>query len=460
MLSRIFRNLAQIIRSRLKTFDENEKKLYSRTLFKFVDSLTDERKTTSIRDQLIGALHKELKGSVRYPSWKPFIQLQQVTGLGLVPFGSSIMGTSLSNGDLDLSLNGVYHYRKGPRKESLTGLDRQVQVLLLLEIMRFLKEKRRLDSTCPAFVISTAKVPIVRWTDRQFGIQCDVSIGNRDGIQRSRALEKIIASDDRIRLLILLIKKWAKVHKLNDPSQGSFGSYPLTVIVLSFCVEQGVLDPSLLSLDTSPEDRTTQQRNQDSIIELTLSLFCYLSCFSTWESLATGPGKRLMICCRKGGIVAAQRKLVFGRSAIFVEDPFAADKNCAKPVTRNRLHKATNNLQMNFQLISNFLDAPAEDRKAQWQALFRYMFQTDLKFKGKADRSPPSRKRLPQDNELLQQYDLLINSFLSQQKSKKFNIPSSAFQNWFLMKLQKKYVESNPDSNDVNSKMDSETFVM
>eukprot|EP00210_Caulerpa_lentillifera_P003392 g3236.t1 len=461
MLSTIFRRVTQYIRTRLNTFDEKELELYSRTLSKFVESITRERQTTSTRDQLIKQLRKELIGSVKYPQYRPFMQLQQVTGLSLEPFGSSIMGTSLFNGDLDISLNGVYRYRKEAKTVPLNGVNREIQVMLLSDLMRFLKERRRVNFEGQAYVVRTAKVPILRYTDRKFGIQCDFSIGNLNGIYRSKVGQKIVQSDYRIKTLVILVKKWAKVHGLNDPSRGSFGSYALTVMILAFCVERGVLDPLYLPMTDPPEQMTGRLRNNESVLALMLSLFCSFAYFTTRESLFDGLSQQMMICCKDGGVVKTPKRLKTGKNVFFVQDPFAPDKNCAKPVTQIMLHEATRVLQKNLQVIANFLEADVEDRKVQWLMLFRSLFQTNVKFKGQSKASLQYHKTIPGDSELLQHYDTLIEDYLGIQQSKKFKLYSNAFENSFLLKFQKRYMESIDCTRDVNStKLTGESVVL
>lgn len=53
--------------------------------------------------------------------------------------------------------------------------------------------------------ITTAKVPILKVVDRGTGIECDISIENRDGILKSQLIHIICSIDERFRKLSFLV---------------------------------------------------------------------------------------------------------------------------------------------------------------------------------------------------------------------------------------------------------------
>lgn len=56
------------------------------------------------------------------------------------------------------------------------------------------------------FPITTAKVPIVKVCDRGTGVECDISVENRDGILKSQIIHIISSIDERFHKLSFLVK--------------------------------------------------------------------------------------------------------------------------------------------------------------------------------------------------------------------------------------------------------------
>lgn len=55
--------------------------------------------------------------------------------------------------------------------------------------------------------ILTARVPIVKFVDLGTGIECDLSVDNRDGIEKSEIIHQISAIDERFKKLSVLVSK-------------------------------------------------------------------------------------------------------------------------------------------------------------------------------------------------------------------------------------------------------------
>lgn len=54
--------------------------------------------------------------------------------------------------------------------------------------------------------ITTAKVPILKCVDRGTGVECDISVENRDGILKSQIIHMISCIDERFQKLSFLVK--------------------------------------------------------------------------------------------------------------------------------------------------------------------------------------------------------------------------------------------------------------
>lgn len=53
--------------------------------------------------------------------------------------------------------------------------------------------------------IMTARVPIIKFIDCGTGIECDLSVENRDGIQKSQILHLVSGIDERFQKLSFLV---------------------------------------------------------------------------------------------------------------------------------------------------------------------------------------------------------------------------------------------------------------
>ncbi|NXV54205.1 GLD2 polymerase, partial [Uria aalge] len=77
-----------------------------------------------------------------------------------------------------------------------------------------------------------AKVPIVKFRDkvRQF----DLNVNNIVGIRNTFLLRTYAHIENRVRPLVLVVKKWASFHDINDASRGTLNSYSLVLMVLHY----------------------------------------------------------------------------------------------------------------------------------------------------------------------------------------------------------------------------------
>jgi DNA polymerase sigma len=53
--------------------------------------------------------------------------------------------------------------------------------------------------------IPTARVPVLKVTDQGTGVECDISIENKDGMSRSMIIKFISSIDERFRIICYLV---------------------------------------------------------------------------------------------------------------------------------------------------------------------------------------------------------------------------------------------------------------
>nr|DBA23509.1 TPA: hypothetical protein GDO54_014419 [Pyxicephalus adspersus] len=79
-----------------------------------------------------------------------------------------------------------------------------------------------------------AKVPIVKFRDKVSGVEFDLNVNNVVGIRNTFLLRTYAHIESRVRPLVLVVKRWAGHHGINDASRGTLSSYSLVLMVLHY----------------------------------------------------------------------------------------------------------------------------------------------------------------------------------------------------------------------------------
>lgn len=148
--------------------------------------------------------------------------VESLRGATVEPFGSVVSNLFTRWGDLDISiqlLNGS-HIGAAGRKQKQTLL------------VNFLKALRMKGGYMNFQFIPKARVPILKFKSVRQGISCDVSINNLPGLMKSKFLLWINRIDGRFHDLVVVVKEWAKAHKINNSKTGSFNSFTLSLLVI------------------------------------------------------------------------------------------------------------------------------------------------------------------------------------------------------------------------------------
>ncbi|NWT06385.1 GLD2 polymerase, partial [Mionectes macconnelli] len=243
--------------------------------------------------------------------------------------GSSLngFGTRSSDGDLCLVV------KEEPISTSFFNFSIIFQVNQKTEARRILSLVQKLFSTKLCNYIERpqlirAKVPIVKFRDkvRQF----DLNVNNVVGIRNTFLLRTYAFIENRVRPLVLVIKKWASFHKINDASRGTLSSYSLVLMVLHYL--QTLPEPILPSLQKNyPEcfDPTMQlhlvhqapctippyvSKNGSSLGDLLIGFFKYYATEFDWS--------HQMISVREAKAIPRPDGIEWRNKFICVEEPF------------------------------------------------------------------------------------------------------------------------------------------
>ena len=83
--------------------------------------------------------------------------------------------------------------------------------------------------------ILQARVPIVKFTDRDTGVQCDISFKNRLSVVNTAWIRICVDADPRVRSLLVILRYFAKLYGLaGGGGGGKLSSYALTLLGITF----------------------------------------------------------------------------------------------------------------------------------------------------------------------------------------------------------------------------------
>ncbi|CAH9076062.1 unnamed protein product [Cuscuta epithymum] len=283
----------------------------------------------------------------------------------VVEFGSFTMDLFHAKSDLDLSVN---------FGDIDISREEKIHTLLMLE-------KKFSSLQCSGYVygvnaIITAIVPVMKVIDSGTGIECDISVANKDGILKSKIIYFISLMDERFRKLCFLMKAWAKAHNINSAKDRTLNS--LTIILLvAFHLQ--TCDPPILppfsallrdGYDAGSVEKSVSkfvsygQNNKQTVAEL---FFTFLLKLSSVEGLwAQG----LCASTYDGSWIFKTWDCGVGR--ISVEDFSDRTQNVARAVGVKQKRRIYNYIHRSIRLISDFSSGKVDGWKLRY-----YLFGPD-----------------------------------------------------------------------------------
>ena len=342
--------------------------------------------------------------------------LAEVEDLSLHAFGSSVMGISRPGGDLDISLEGVVVVGSG-KSVRLSDAAKDFKIRLLREVHGVLRSQAHFRrGRGMSELVTGARWPISKFVEAVTGINCDLSIGNTTGVFKSAVLGEVLRIDPRVRELAMLVKKWARANEVNDPSNGTFNSYCLTLLVVAFAQSrQPPLLPPFRELfprlrdaiggkatcgeDLSPpllsrveEFRMLAQawaerhagKNQETLAELFLGFLVSLSSLANKarrakkrKAYSGASNRRPSASPWEGGFVdLSWERYALVNHHFFVRDPFEDQDNCARTLKTEDWAFVVQLLSETAARIDSFLRLPVDEMNVEWQALLGFVFKT------------------------------------------------------------------------------------
>ncbi|XP_073310330.1 protein HESO1-like isoform X2 [Primulina huaijiensis] len=268
----------------------------------------------------------------------------------VVEFGSFVMDLFSATSDLDLSVNfnTNAHF---PREKKIQTLRKFAKKLYSLQSK---------GHVYGVFPITTAKVPIVKVFDRGTGVECDISVENRDGILKSQIIHIISSIDERFHKLSFLMKNWAKAHNINSSKEKTLNSLSIILLVAFHLQTRNppVLPPfsAILKDGTDPDSVMKSmanfmnygKSNKESVAELFFTLLIKL--FSVENLWQKG------ICastCEGSWISKTWDSKV---ACISVEDFTDKSQNVARAVGQTEVKRIYKCIKISVLHVFSFLD--------------------------------------------------------------------------------------------------------
>jgi len=125
----------------------------------------------------------------------------------------------LPTSDIDLVIFGAY---------------KQMSDLVPLFQLAMLLEEHKLAWRNGVKVITTAKVPIIKFQEVKSGSFIDIAFEVNTGIENTKIVQNFLVQYPLLRPLTLVVKYYLKQNFLNDTWSGGIGSYTLVILIISY----------------------------------------------------------------------------------------------------------------------------------------------------------------------------------------------------------------------------------
>jgi hypothetical protein len=145
--------------------------------------------------------------------------------------GSAAAGLAIGSSDLDLTVLGSGRLLKTSRTSHNLYL-----------LAGLLQQRGLAQSGGTLQVIERAKVPIVKFVERESGLAVDISVQQPDGLHSTAWMRAQLVGCPLLRPIVIVLKIFLANQQLNDPAVGGLGSYVLFVMTHGIVASSGCSD--------------------------------------------------------------------------------------------------------------------------------------------------------------------------------------------------------------------------
>lgn len=211
-----------------------------------IDNLKQLKLLNDQVDKLISHLQGDI--SLQFPKYNKICNdlfhalSHKFPNCKVYPFGSTTTGLCFKNSDLDVYISGIRHQYFNETK--------------CLYILKDLLG--RYNSFTNLFVISHAKIPILKCVHIGTGINCDINLRNMLGVCNSNLIKYYIDKSSKIKMLLIILKCWARKHNMTGQSH-LFTNYSICLLVIFLLQQQPYGAPSVFELQKNRQSHNYQE---------------------------------------------------------------------------------------------------------------------------------------------------------------------------------------------------------
>ncbi|KAL5606521.1 hypothetical protein BROUX41_002924 [Berkeleyomyces rouxiae] len=155
-------------------------------------------------------------------------------------FGSFMSGLYLPTSDMDLVLVSRRHFQGGPPQQRSKSFMYKFRAFLV---------NNQLSMPESIQMILNAKVPIVKYVDRQTNLRVDVSFENLGGVDAIATFKQWREEFPVMPKLVTLIKNFMAIRALNEPVNGGIGGFSICCLVVSMLQLHAPIQDRSMSTD-------------------------------------------------------------------------------------------------------------------------------------------------------------------------------------------------------------------
>jgi non-canonical poly(A) RNA polymerase PAPD5/7 len=140
-------------------------------------------------------------------------------------FGSYRSGLYLPNADMDLVICSDQFMERGMPKYQMKNF--------LFRFQNFLRQNNCAVDGNDIEIISKAKVPLVKYMERDTGLKMDISFERKDGLNAVKTFDTWKQQYPAMPILVTLVKHFLMMRGLNEPVNGGIGGFAVICLVVS-----------------------------------------------------------------------------------------------------------------------------------------------------------------------------------------------------------------------------------
>lgn len=214
--------------------------------------------------------------------------------------------------------------------------------------------------------VMSARVPVISFTDGVSNLKCDVTVGSTDAVLKSTVLGAILQVDQKFIDLVMLVKNWAKCNDINDAREGTFNSFALLLLVITYLQHRKLLPPlkkivpeaQSILLDTDSKQNILEAvpilvkkverwakkhkaaakssvQGEIGLAEIFLDFLVTFGLSITKSGLGLAFGDQAVVASAWHGRFECSDYIIRSAELFYtVEDPFDPRENCARTVQR------------------------------------------------------------------------------------------------------------------------------